>query len=48
VGKYSGLPGDYYYSKKVWALKAQASAKRKGFKTRLTGSRGHWHLVVKK
>lgn len=46
MGKYAGIPGDYYYSKKVWAVKAQRAAEKKGYKTKVKGSRGYWHLKV--
>lgn len=48
MGKYGGLPGDYSYRLKEHAKKAQVAAKKKGYKTKLAGSRGHWTLVVYK
>ena len=48
MSKYSGVPGEYHYRKKEWAVRAQQAAKKKGYRTRLTGSRGYWTLVVYK
>lgn len=46
MGKYSGLPGEYYYGKKVYANKAVKSAQAKGYHTRLTKWGNVWLLKV--
>lgn len=48
MGKYSGIPGEYNFRLKVNARKAFRAAKDKGYKARLTGSRGYWTVTIKR